>query len=179
MRRLSRAVAFATVLLLVTAQLAFGAKPFHDKFTIDETFEETVCDIDVTTHVVLHINALDFETHFVDLSQGTITFTDADGDWVSNQIAGPAIFSDQLDGDILTITERHVGVHEKLRSSEGLLPAFDRGQISFVTVIDLNDLEDEEDDVVLSFEVLFQAGPHPDADADFALFCDALASVLE
>ena len=179
MQRLSRAVAIATVLLLLSAQLAFGAKPFHEKFTIDETFEETICDIDVTTHLQLKGNALDFGSHFVDLTQGTITFTDADGDWVSNMVAGPATFSEELDGDILTIVERHMGVHEKLRSSEGLLPAFDRGQIGFVTVIDLNDLEDDEDDVLLSFDVTFQAGPHPDADSEFTLLCDTLASVLE
>jgi hypothetical protein len=179
MQRMSRAVALATVLLLLSAQIALGAKPFHDKFTIDETFEETICDIDVTTHLELNGNALGFGTHFVDLTQGTITFTDADGDWVSNMIAGPATFSEELDGDILTLVERHVGVHEKLRSSEGLLPAFDRGQIGFITVIDLNDLDDEEDDVLLSFDVTFQAGPHPEADSDFSLFCDTLASVLE
>jgi len=45
-------------------------------------------------------------------------------------------------------------------------------------VIDLNDLEDEEDDVFVSSEILFQAGPHPEADSDFALFCEVVHDVL-
>jgi hypothetical protein len=166
------------MLILLTAQLAFAAGPVHDKFVIDETFPDEVCGIDVTTHFVSKVNVLIFEDHLVDVSRLTITWTNADGDWLQNDIAGPVRITEQLDGDILTITAVNAGVHERLRSSEGLTPAFDRGRIIFREVIDLNDLEDETDDVQLSFEVLFVAGPHPEADSDFGLFCEVVEDVL-
>jgi hypothetical protein len=65
-----------------------------------------------------------------------------------------------------------------VRSSDGLTPAFDRGRAVIREVIDLNDLEDEQDDVFLSSEILFQAGPHPEADSGFELFCEVVVDVL-
>lgn len=53
-----------------------------------------------------------------------------------------------------------MGVQQRLRSSDGITAAFDWGQITFRLVVDLNDLEDPEDDVLISSEVLLQAGPH-------------------
>ena len=177
MPRPFRPILLAVVLVIMTAQVALGAKPSHEKFVIDETFQEELCGIDVTTHVVVKVNALGFEDRFVDLSQVRITFTNEDGDWLQNFAAGRTVFTEQLDGDILTFTERHTGVQERLRSSDGITAAFDRGQIVFRTVIDLGDPEDDEDDVVLGFDVI-QHGPHPEADSDFALFCDVVTDVL-
>ncbi len=57
-------------------------------------------------------------------------------------------------------------------------PAFDRGTVTFVSTIDLNDPENEEDDVFLGFEVVQLAGPHPEVDADFELFCEVVVEVL-
>ena len=178
MRRVLGPAAVASMLLLLTAQLALGAGPVHDKFSIDESIPEELCGIDVTTHVLIKGNVLEFDDRFVDVSRAQITWTNADGDWLQNIAAGPSTFVEVLEGDILTITERHVGVHERLRSSAGLTPAFDRGQIVFLNVIDLNDLGDDEDDVFLSAETLFQAGPHPEADSGFELFCEVVTDVL-
>jgi hypothetical protein len=44
--------------------------------------------------------------------------------------------------------------------------------------IDLNDLENEEDDELLGFEVVSVAGPHPEIDSDFELFCEVVNDVL-
>lgn len=179
MRRSLRPLLLATALTLASVSTAFAARPFHEKATIDETFPENLCGIDVTTHLEININFLGFgDGHFVDLSQYRITWTNADGDWLSNFAAGQTNVTETLDGDILTITEVHRGVHEFLRSADGITAAFDRGQITFVIVIDLNDLENPDDDVFLSFETVFQAGPHPEADADFALFCEVVIDVL-
>jgi len=178
MRRALAPLALASILMLLSAQLAFAAAPVHDKFVIDDTFSEDLCGIDVTTHVEVRGNVLSFEDHLVDVSRATVTWTNAGGAWLQNFGAGPVMFSEQLDGDILTIIEGHAGVHERLRSSEGLTPAFDRGRIVFRTVIDLNDLETDEDDVLVSFDVLFVAGPHPEADSDFELFCEVVEDVL-
>ena len=49
MRRAHASLALATLLMLLSAQLAFAAAPVHDKFVIDDTFPENLCGIDVTT----------------------------------------------------------------------------------------------------------------------------------
>ena len=179
MRRVIGPAALASTLLLLTAQVALGARPIHEKFTIDETFPgDVVCGIEVTTQVEGNGNVLIFDDRFVDLSRVVLTWTNAAGDWLQNSVAGAAMIQEQLDGDILTITERHVGVHSHLTSAAGQEPAFDRGTVIFVITIDLNDLENEDDDVFLSFEVASVAGPHPELDSDFELFCEVFIDVL-
>ena len=179
MRRPLRPILLATLLTLASVSTTLAARPFHDQAKIDETFPENLCGIDVMTHVELNLNIHEFaDGHFVDNSLIRITWTNAEGVWLSNFAAGPASFTETLDGDILTVNEVHRGIHERLRSADGTSAAFDRGQIAFVTVIDLNDLEDENDDVTLSFDTVFQAGPHPEADSEFALFCEVVTEVL-
>ena len=178
MRRVSGPVLIAALMLLLSVQVALAAKPIHEKFVVDETIAENLCGIEVMTHIEIKGNVLIFSNHVVDVSLIRITFTNSDGDWLENFIAGPVFIEEQLDGDILTVTSRNVGVHERLRSSEGLTAAFDRGQITFRDVIDLNDLDNPDDDVFVSSEILFQAGPHPEADSGFALFCEVVLEVL-
>jgi hypothetical protein len=184
MRRASVPLALATLLVLVSAQVAAAAKPFHDKFTEDVTFSENLCGISpttgipVTTHVQVRGNFLAFEDHFVDLSQIRVTWTNADGDWLELFVAGRFFVTEELSGDILTVAFTASGIQERIRSTEGLTAAFDRGRISVRQVIDLNDPENFEDDVLVSFEVLFVAGPHPELDSDFTLFCEVVTDVL-
>jgi hypothetical protein len=178
MRRVSVPLTLATLLVLATASIATAAKPVHDKFAVDETFSEELCGIQVTTHLLIKGNVLGFEDHFVDHSQVRITWTNPDGDWLELFVAGAFFITEELSGDILTVTVRAVGIPERLRSAEGLTPAFDRGQLVFRDVIDLNDLENPDDDVFISSEVLFDAGPHPEFDSGFTLFCEVVADVL-
>jgi hypothetical protein len=178
MRRVFRPSLLAFVVFALSAQVALGARPIHDKFVLDETFEEELCGIPVTTEVHVKGNVLIFEDRIVDLSLVRVTWTNAEGDWLQDFIAGPVIITEELDGDILTVTVRHIGVHQRLRSSDGITAAFDRGQITFQFVVDLNDPADPEDDVLISSDVLFQAGPHPVADSDFELFCEVVTDVL-
>ena len=179
MRRVIGPAVLATMLLLLSAQIVLGAKPFHERFTLDETIPgDELCGIEVTTHLVIKATLLGFDDHFVDISRAVVTWTNADGDWLRNSVAGPTFIQEQLDGDILTITERHVGVHSHLTSAAGKEPAFDRGTVTFVITIDLNDLENEDDDVFLGFEVVKLAGPHPEVDSDFELFCEVVTEVL-
>ena len=178
MRRVIGPAALASMLLLLSAQIALGARPSHERFTIDESFPEELCGIDVMAHFAIKATVLGFDDHFVDISRAVITWTNDDGDWLRNSVAGPTFIQEQLDGDILTITERHAGVHSHLTSAAGREPAFDRGTVTFVSTIDLNDLENEEDDVFLGFEIVQLAGPHPEIDADFELFCEVAIEVL-
>jgi hypothetical protein len=38
--------------------------------------------------------------------------------------------------------------------------------------------DDDDDDTLLSQSVVFQAGPHPDLDSNFELFCQNLVTYL-
>jgi hypothetical protein len=166
------------MLVLLAAQVALGARPVHDKFSIDESFTEELCGIEVMTDLDIRGNVLIFGDRIVDVSRVEITWTNDAGEWLRQSISGPVFIEEELDGDILTITERHAGVHSHLTSAAGQEPAFDRGTVTFVITIDLNDLEDEEDDVLLGFEVVSMAGPHPEVDSDFELFCEVVNDVL-
>ena len=178
MRRVIGPAVLASTLVLLAAQAALGARPVHDKFTIDESFTEELCGVEVTTHLALKGNVLIFEDRLVDVSRAEITWTNDAGEWLRNSISGPVFVEEELDGDILTVTQRHAGVHSHLTSAAGQEPVFDRGTVTFVITIDLNDLENEEDDELLAFEVVSVAGPHPEIDSDFELFCEVVNDVL-
>jgi hypothetical protein len=179
MRRILTPLALATIMAL-SAQLALGAAPVHDKFVVDETFPDNVCGIDVTTHLEIKGNVLIFSdgARVIDASRIVITWTNAAGVWLENFVRGPGHITEELNGDILTVTVRATGIQERLRSAEGISAAFDRGQITIEQVIDLNDLENPDDDVFLSFTILSQHGPHPEADSDFTLFCEVVTEIL-
>lgn len=178
MRRVIRPAALAATMLLLIAQVALGARPIHEKFTIDESFPEELCGIEVMTHVEVKGNVLIFDDRFVEVSRVEITWTNDDGDWLHNSVSGPVFIEERVEADILTITIRHAGVHSHLTSAAGQEQVFDRGTVTFVVTIDLNDLENEEDDVFLGFEVVKMAGPHPEVDSDFELFCEVVIDVL-
>lgn len=179
MRRIPLAISLAALLTVGMIHTALAAKPVHDRFTIDETFTEELCGIEVTTHLMVDGHVTIFsDGRVMDLSRVLIRWTNADGAWLENFVRGQVRITEVLDGDILTITSRNTGVHERLRSSEGITAAFDRGQITFVNVIDLNDLENPDDDVFVSSEVVSQHGPHPEADSGFTLFCEVATDVL-
>ena len=178
MRRVIGPAAMASTLLLLTAQIALGEKPFHEKFIVDEVFPEELCAVEVTTHLQIKGNVQIFANRAIDTSRVEITWTNADGDWIHNSVSGPVFSEERLDGTILTITQRHAGVHSHLTSSAGRTPVFDRGTVTFVTTIDLHDLEDETDDEFLGSEVVRVAGPHPEVDSDFELFCEVVNDIL-
>ncbi len=177
-QRVIRSLLPAVVMLCLLAQPVAAARPTHDRFRWTRPSRRSCAASRSPTHLVITGNILVFEDHLVDVSLVRLTHTNADGAWLENLIAGPVMIQEQLDGDILTIVARHVGIHERLRSAEGLTAAFDRGQIIFRNVIDLSDLEDPDDDELVSSEILFQAGPHPESDSEFALFCDVVIEVL-
>lgn len=188
MRRILLSLVTTVALLLLTAQLALAAKPvFHEVAQIDEILDppEELCGdpdtpgtgIPVTTHIQGTLNIMErSDGTFVDHSRFRITWTNAEGDWIVNDIAGQARFQPPIENPDGTVTfiDQHRGVHERLRTSEGLTPAFDRGFITFITTIDFGDPENP----VLVDEEIIQHGPHPEADSGFALFCEVVTAVL-
>jgi len=177
--RVAAPIAASTVLVLALVPSALAAKGTHEQVRIDDTFQDEVCGIPVTTHVVV-TGAINIASdgRVTDSTRVRLTWTNASGTWLRNDVAGPAtqVVTDNGDGTI-TIVDRERGIQELLRSAAGIEAAFDRGQITFTTVIDLHDPDDPEDDDVLSSAVS-QAGPHPDADSDFELFCEVVEDVL-
>lgn len=181
MRRAAIPAIFVPLSLLLSAQVALAARPVEHILQKDDvTFQEEICGIPITTHAEVNVNLLLYEDGSVtDLSRVRVTFTNADGDWLQLFAAGRTrVQFEEDESGLLTITEWHSGVQERLRSSAGITAAFDRGRIGLVIVIDLNDPADPEDDVLVSFDVVFVAGPHPEADSDFTLFCDVFTDVL-
>ena len=173
-------IAASVTLLAMTASAALAAKPVeHINERIDVTFTENLCGIPVTTEIVGRENVLIYGDGSVrDTSSGTITWTNADGDWLQNKVAGPLVNHESLEGSILTSTSVLSGIPERLRSSEGITRAFDRGRIEITTVFDLHDLDDPTDDEFVSQEITRVAGPHPQAESDFLLFCEVVTEVL-
>ena len=179
MRRGFGIALFVSVFVLITAPAAWAAKPIEhsvDKF--DETFSEELCGIAVDGHVKSRTNFLVFEDGIQDVSSGVVTWTNEDGDWLQLRFAGRVRVIEVVNNGILTITEIHSGVQERLRSNEGTTAAFDRGRVIFEIVIDLHDPDDPEDDEFISFETVFVAGPHPELESDFSLFCEVVMDVL-
>ena len=104
----------------------------------------------------------------------SVTFTDADGDFVRFHTAGQVTFSKVTNPDgTVTFMQNNIGLPEKLSAKgQGTLTR-DAGRISFIETVDFS----TDPPPLVSFEVV-QSGPHPDADSDFALFCDVISEVL-
>lgn len=176
MRLVLRSLLLAIPVAALTVQVALAGGPMHDKFAVDATFQEELCGLTVTTHDQTNGNVLIFEDRLVDLSRVRVTWTNDEGDWLELFIAGPVTVTEEWNGDILTQTAHNAGLHHRLRSSAGIDPkTFDRGQITFKTVIDFSD---PEEPVLVSQDILFEAGPHPLAHSTTDVFCEAVIEAL-
>ena len=178
--RLAAPVAVVCLLALAMAPAALAAKGTHEQVTIDDTSEEELCGIPVTTHLVVTgpVNTTS-GGRVTDNTRVRVTWTNDDGTWLANDISGQFRQTETDNGDgTVTVVQTNRGVHERLRSADGIEAAFDRGQIVFRTVIDLHDPADPDDDEVIASDIPKQAGPHPDADSDFELFCAVVEDVL-
>ena len=188
-------VALISVLALVSAPSALAkGKPeiFHEH--IDETFpddptttEDDLCGIPVTTHVEAVVNDQlrinkDGVPEFKGNFNGTVTWTNpATGLSVSQRVANA--YRDisvtlNLDGTVTIITAT-TGLPEKLLLPDGTVLNTDVGRIVFEVIIDINDTPLVfEDDEFISQTIVSISGPHPDAESDFALFCELVLDAL-
>jgi hypothetical protein len=171
--RLARLLLLVLFGVLALPMSAFAAKPtFHDKpdFIIED-FD--ICGVVGDLHVKgTQVITLDDST-FTVTGQVTQVFTTPDGRMAVIQSAGTYsdTFIDNGDGTI-TIVDTYKGLPERISSrGQGGTELRDAGVITFTTTIDLNTGE-------ITTEVV-QHGPHPEADSDFTLFCDAFLAALE
>jgi hypothetical protein len=175
-------------MLLVLAAPAAAAKPLVNRF--DETFNDVVCGIPVTTHIV-GTQKLHVKYSVTDPSQAnwiffgfvqnnlTITWTNAAGRTLIEQERTTIKDLEIVDHGDGTWTFTYVinGMPEKL-IAEGGVVAKDVGRIVFQDTVYLGDLNTDVDDQFLAGQILRINGPHPEADSDFALFCQVFTEVL-
>ena len=136
--------------------------------------------ISVTFHDVGHgithvrLNAAGFPL-FSGTGAGTTTLTDGDGETITIRHAGhfrDLSVTDNGDGTVTVITE-NTGVPEKLVGDDGSMLLKDVGRIVFFSVINYNGTpSNTDDDVFVSGGIVDVSGPHPDAESDFARFCE-------
>ena len=178
---------------LAASGVVSAAPPETLHFKIDETFlddpmttDDDLCGIPVTTRVVgisnLHISVT--EAGFVDFKGNdnvTVTWTsNLTGKSISNRVtqAFRDTIKDNGDGTI-TITTAVTGIPERLITANGRTLIKDRGRIVFVNIVDYNGTpEDPSDDTFIDGYIASVSGPHPEADSDFALFCQIVTAEL-
>jgi len=144
----------------VGSAAAAHVETFHDRF--DNTFEATICDVDLTIHETGVVNGnvtTDSQGHV--LFQVTVaydaTWTNADGDWISLSFYGTnakdVSVVDEPDGGFV-VTFAFNGVPLWFRDSAGATISKDVGRAVFADTIDA-----DGNFVSRSTEVV--AGPHP------------------
>jgi hypothetical protein len=155
---------------------------------ITDTFEVQICGLDL-------VSTVDFVTNqreriarsgfplFQGTASGTQTFTNPDtGKSITNQFAGVAFkdlsATDNGDGTF-TLRTASACLPEKLVLPDGTIVSMDVGRVVVLSVIDYNGTPtNTDDDTLLSQSVVFQAGPQPDLDSNFELFCQNLVAYL-
>jgi len=160
-------------ILPVSAQ---AAGPIHTNFSFTIP-DDNVCGIPVMTSGIGVDNftpILDSDGNmvgFLDTGEVHITFTAANGKSVQVSAAGPITGNLTVNPDgTLTFTTTFKGLPERISTTRGAMLTRDAGIIMFSTTVD------SEGNVIS--QTFTQSGPHPEADADFALFCDVVTAAL-
>ena len=171
-----RAATVALVFALALPGATLAAKPifsFHDHFT--DSFPGDVCGIPVQIDIVVTDNFFVYADGTArDASSVRSTFTNPDnGKSVVVSSAGTLTSSTIIDQGANTITfvNTYKGLPEKIQTLHGAVLTRDAGIISFRDTFDLTTFD------FLGTQVIVR-GPHPEADADFALFCDVMTGAL-
>lgn len=162
-------------LLLAAPGGALAAKPtFHDRETFTVPDNE-ICGVAGSSVVTLSQIGTGTGAGFVVTGQVTEVFTAADGRTATIHVAGPSRASVVDNGDgTVTVTNTWAGLPEQIRGGGGGVETFDAGLLTLVQTVDVAGPEP----VLLSSAVVAEHGPHPEADADFAIFCDAFLAAL-
>ena len=162
MTRLMRACLLAAALTAISVSGVAAARVdgFHDRF--DNTFEATICDVDLTIHETGVVNGnimTDRQDHvlFQVSAAYYATWTNAAGDWISLSFYGANAKDlsvvDDPDGGF-TVTFAFDGVPLWFRDSSGTTISKDVGRAIFADTIDA-------DGNFVSRSTVVVAGPHP------------------
>ncbi len=178
----------SAVALVVGAASPAGAELIdrgHDH--IVDNFSDELCGVPVDVHVDIIDNFSERIGRnglpmFLDTGRGSFTNTNpANGKTVVVSFAGPSKdvrVTDNGDGTLTVLTQVS-GVPEKIRVPGSPPLSIDAGRIVFSNLIDDNGTPAfPDDDKLISRDVVFEAGPHPDLDSDFGLFCEVVLPAL-
>jgi len=173
---LRRVVFVALLVVFALPGAALAAQPiatFHDHFT--DSFPSDICGIPVQVDIVVSDNFFEYaDGSFKDAASFMGTYTNPDnGKSVvvssAGTVTGTAIIDVQA--NTITFVTTYKGLPEKIQTTHGRVLSRDAGIISFRDTFDLTTGD------FLGTEVTIN-GPHPEADADFALFCDVVTGAL-
>jgi hypothetical protein len=171
--------AAVVVVGLALAAAATAARPFHVNF--DDTFTDNICGLDVAGEAIGVDNfspVFDSAGNliaFKDTSQVKVTFT-RNGKSLVVASAGQHTFTAVGDfSRIVTFTDTFKGLPERIFVPNGPVITRDAGVITFQNVVDFSTNPNGD---LISSTVLINKGPHPEADADFALFCQVFTAAL-
>jgi len=177
MSRLLSIGILVAVAVMAMAVPALGAKPtvIHERFT--EEFSETdFCGVSGLTvdHGVRGVQNIredgeDFRAtgHIRDV------FTNPDNGKSVIVSVGGQEREELISGDpegLHTVLFSFRGLPEKIQTAHGAVLTRDAGLIAQLATFN--------GDEFVSSEIVVNKGPHPEADADFALFCDVIVAAL-
>ena len=185
---MSRRISFRALVLpglvvaLAVPAAAAAARPevFHENFS-DSVSDVDVCgiNVDIVAEGVFNSKAFfDRQGNFVrfmSTSSVTQTLTADNGRSVviraANQYVDTEPTIDEAAGTI-TFVYTFRGLPEMIKTAHGPMLLRDAGLITFVDTFDLDTGQ------FVSTEILVNRGPHPEAESDFALFCEVITEAL-
>jgi len=158
---------------------AVAANPEVNHFTFSDSFtDDDFCGTGQTVDISVLVRGTEFfspnqPVDYRNVTEGNAVFTNPlNGATVINHFAGP--FSDTIiSGDpegVHTHELTFKGLPEMLRTKHGGVLIRDAGYLIFHQTFD--------GDEFVSSEIFVNKGPHPDAESDFALFCEVMTDAL-
>ena len=175
------ALTAAAVLAGALASTATAAAPIHTSGTDGPFPVEDFCGFNGTGIVRFVDNFFpNADGSFRDTSESVFTFTSDTGKTVSiqaaGQVTGVAPIIDTTNGTI-TFVNTFIGLPERIFiPGQGSLSR-DAGRVTLTTTFTLNPDGSMGDFVSRTFSD--EAGPHPDLESNFELFCDVITPFLQ
>jgi hypothetical protein len=170
--------ALAVAGLTVLSASSLAGNPTVNHFKDSGTFTDNdFCGTGKTVNGSFSVTVTEFLTpnqaDYWNTAQGDVYYTNpANGNTVIVHFAGPFIATIVSSGpDGYTELDTYKGLPEQIKTPHGAVLTRDAGYISFENTFDSNG-------GFVTGEIVIDRGPHPDAEQDFALFCDVTTSAL-
>jgi hypothetical protein len=182
MRRFAAFVsALAAASLTIVPGSAPAANPTVNHFTDSGTFTDNdFCGTGKTVNGSFAVTVTEFltpnqsNTDYRNTSEGNNYFTNpANGNTIIVHFAGPytATLVSGTPTGAHTELDTNKGLPEQIKTAQGTVLTRDAGYIQFLNTFDSNGN-------FVSGQIVIDRGPHPEAEQDFALFCNVATSAL-
>lgn len=180
MRRFAPWLGVAAALALVAVPAAIAANPGVNHFEFSDTFtDDNFCGTGETVSGTVSGHGTEFfapnkPVEYWNTTEGKVRFTNPlNGTTVILHFAGPFLAT-VISGDPETGTfveeVTNIGLPELIRLAHGGVLSRDAGVIGFRNTW--------VDDELVSSEIIFNKGPHPNAESDFERFCEVMTDAL-